>query len=346
MNRLDRALGILLLLRQGKTISATELADRFEVSVRTIYRDMEALSELGTPIYAELGRSGGFRLVEGYFLPPVMFTRGEATSLLLGLTLLRRLRVTPYPGEIESAEHKLLAALPDPLRALLARSAQLIGFEELPPDTFHWGPPDAPVPAGLVSVAAQNHESQVVNTFLRALLAGEATQLRYRSPYQGETKNYLVTPGGLLWDRNWWYLVGQRVDQPGTNRLWRADRVLAIEARLHPGPPASPVDVTQLLGRNWLRKAMTEWIEQAPVTVRISAQQAVRLQADWYYRHAHYQPLADGQVLMCFGEDRVEVVLELVRWLGPGAELIEPQAWRAQLRAELLVMAAALADLQ
>lgn len=74
MNRLDRALGILLWLRCRKTVSAAELAKQFEVFQRTIYRDIETLSELGIPVYAEMGRAGGFRLLDGYFLPPVMFS--------------------------------------------------------------------------------------------------------------------------------------------------------------------------------------------------------------------------------------------------------------------------------
>ena len=69
MNRLDRGLGILLVLRDGKAISATELSRRFEVSTRTIYRDIETLSSLGVPVYAEMGRAGGFRLVEERTFP-------------------------------------------------------------------------------------------------------------------------------------------------------------------------------------------------------------------------------------------------------------------------------------
>src|SRR3954469_10782685 len=103
VNRLDRALGILLLLRSGAGISARELARRFEVSTRTIYRDIEALSALGVPVYAERGRGGGIRLLEGYFLPPVSFTQREALSLLLGVTLLGSLRGRPFAAEMETA---------------------------------------------------------------------------------------------------------------------------------------------------------------------------------------------------------------------------------------------------
>jgi predicted DNA-binding transcriptional regulator YafY len=340
MNRLDRCLGILLLLRQGQTKSAAELAARFEVSVRTIYRDVEALCELGAPIYAEMGRMGGFRLLEGYFLPPVMFTRGEATSLLLGLTLLRQLRVLPFPNEVETAEHKLLAALPDPLRSLLARAGQIIGFEDLPLDIFHWGP-SAKTDDTLAVAGDEANESQFVNTFLRALFEGQGLRLRYRSPYQSQTKEQDVTPCGLLWDRDWWYLAGHRVGQPAELRLWRADRVLALELRPGAGAPALSFDIRRLLGRQWLDEAMHQWVCEAPVKLRLTAHQAARLKQDWYYAHAQFEDLPGGEVLMRFGEDNPAFVFDLLRWLGPGAELLEPAAWRAELCAELCAMLAA-----
>jgi predicted DNA-binding transcriptional regulator YafY len=334
MNRLDRALGILLLLRQGETVSAAELAQRFEVSVRTIYRDIEALSELGVPVYAEMGRSGGFRLMEGYFLPPVMLKTGEAASLLLGLTLLRRLRVTPFPEELATAEHKLLAVLPDHLRNVLAQAAHLIGFEDLPLDIFHWAASDAAVPtAGTAEMKAK--ESLAVNTFLRALLEGKHVHMRYRSPYRSEERAYRVAPAGLVWDRDWWYLVGKIVESKEEVRLWRADRVLSIAAQPAYNRQRAEFDVNQLLGRTWLQAAMAEWTKNSPVKLRITAQQAAWLKLDWYYRHARYEELGNGRVLMTFGEDKAEFVLDLVRWLGPGAELVEPQAWRSLLRAEL-----------
>jgi len=85
---------------------------------------------------------------------------------------------------------------------------------------------------------------------------------------------------------------------------------------------------------------MDDWRAQGAVTIRLTQGQATRLQADWYYRHAQYEALPDGHVLMTFGEYNQEIVRELLRWLGPGAELIEPRAWRETLKAELAAMLA------
>jgi predicted DNA-binding transcriptional regulator YafY len=342
MNRLDRALGILLVLRGGKTFSAPELSRRFEVSIRTIYRDIETLCAVGVPIYAEMGRAGGFRLVEGYFLPPVMFSVGEAVSLLLGLALLRSLHARPFAAEIETADQKLLAAVPDQLRAVLAKTQQIIGFESMPADIFH---PERSDPHRSTGASdAESREGLVISVFLQAVFDRNTVTLDYRSPYGARTEPLIVTPCGLLWDRDRWYLAGKQAERADDVRLWRADRVRAIE----PYTPATGVDPTfdvgALLGHTWLRSAMARWRRASPVVIRLSEQQAERLKQDWYYRHAGFEDLPGDQVLMTFGEDDREVVLSLLRWLGPGAELVAPEAWRALARAELAEMLAVYAD--
>ena len=97
-------------------------------------------------------------------------------------------------------------------------------------------------------------------------------------------------------------------------------------------------DVRELLDRRWLARAMDAWAAQAAVRVRLTAEQAARLRADWYYRHARYEQQPDGGVVITFGQDRAEIVLELLRWLGRGAELLEPRAWCDLLRDELREM--------
>lgn len=341
MHKFDRALAILLLLRGGRTLSAAELAARFAVSTRTIYRDIEALSAVGVPVFAEMGRAGGFRLLAGYFLPPVMFTTGEAVSLLLGMTLLRSLRATPFAADLETAERKLLAAVPDRLRATLMEAQRIIGFERPPDDLFHPEPADVQPPD---AVPSASDEGETVTRFLQAVLDRRTVLLDYRSPYGGKEGRAIVAPLGLFWDRDRWYLAGRRIGGGDAVRLWRADRVRAIVPQTLPTDAPPAFDVRDLLDRAWLRRAMDEWRAGGAVTIRLTQRQADRLQADWYYRHARYEPLPDGRVLMTFGEYNRAIVLELLRWLGPGAELIEPRAWRATLAAELAEMLAPYAD--
>src|SRR5574339_67106 len=86
MNRIDRLFAILLTIQHKRRVRAQDLADQFEVSKRTIYRDLSALNQMGIPLAALPGE--GFELVEGYYIPPLMFTENEAMALLLGSRLL------------------------------------------------------------------------------------------------------------------------------------------------------------------------------------------------------------------------------------------------------------------
>ena len=81
MNRIDRLFGILTLLQSKKYVPAEKIAERFGISVRTVYRDIKALGEQGIPVSFEQHR--GYFIVQGYFLPPVSFSTEEANALLL-----------------------------------------------------------------------------------------------------------------------------------------------------------------------------------------------------------------------------------------------------------------------
>ncbi|CAA9577023.1 MAG: hypothetical protein AVDCRST_MAG33-3168 [uncultured Thermomicrobiales bacterium] len=117
MNRTDRLTGILLALRNGQRTSA-QLAERFEVSRRTILRDLAALAEIGVPVIAVPGTGGGFALPEGYWLPPLRLSAAEATAVLLGLAALGPPAGSPFGEPRRTAEEKIRAIVhPDTLRA-------------------------------------------------------------------------------------------------------------------------------------------------------------------------------------------------------------------------------------
>ncbi|HEV8193324.1 MAG TPA: WYL domain-containing protein [Ktedonobacterales bacterium] len=333
MKELDRILGILLILQSRRAVAAKQLAERFSVSTRTIYRDLQTMSLLGIPIYTERGRKGGIRLLEGYFLPPLMFSQGEAIALLLGLLLLRNLRAVPFGDETETASHKLLTAVPEHLRVTLARLERVLGVERYRGDMFSAEPYDPS------HVPDLEQEGAVVTRFLQALLDRNEVHIHYRSPYRASDSATEVRPLGAFWDRERWYLVGDRAQSPGEHRLWRADRVLAMAAtRKTEEESSEPFDIGELLGHSWLKTAMDTWRQRVPVRLRITAAQAKRLQQDWYYRLAQYDVESDGSIMMSFGEDDPELVLALMRWLGPGAELLSPEQWKPILRTQLETM--------
>lgn len=113
MRRTDRLFAIAELLRARRTgITAEQLAERFEVSVRTIYRDLDSLRAASLPVIGERGRGGGLALDKSYSLPPVNFTAREAAILVTTGRWLERTRQMPFVETLRSAIDKVQGALP------------------------------------------------------------------------------------------------------------------------------------------------------------------------------------------------------------------------------------------
>jgi len=109
MNRIDRLTAILIQLQTKRVVKAQEIADRFEISLRTVYRDVHALMEAGVPIGSEAGK--GYFIVDGYHLPPVMFTQDEASSMLLAGKLVEKMGDKSVRQAFDSALQKVKAVL-------------------------------------------------------------------------------------------------------------------------------------------------------------------------------------------------------------------------------------------
>src|SRR5947207_5470736 len=183
----SRLLKLLLLLQTRGRMSASELTHEFEVSVRTIHRDIDQLSAAGVPVYADRGRSGGFKLMDGYRTKLTGLTQQEAEALLLaGL---------PGPAAqlglsdlLSAARLKLLAALP----ANMQRDAERIASRfHLDPVAWFRG---ADPPLALQTVA-------------RAVWSERILKIRYRN--NGEIYPRKLGPLGLVLKGGVWYLVAQ-----------------------------------------------------------------------------------------------------------------------------------------
>lgn len=133
MKRSSRLFALAETLRARKTgVTAEELADRFGVSVRTIYRDLEALGDAGLPLLAERGRGGGYALERGYSLPPVNFTPREAAVLVALGRWASELRVLPFVDTLRGALDKVRGALSASAQRELVQRADAMRFIGVP----------------------------------------------------------------------------------------------------------------------------------------------------------------------------------------------------------------------
>ncbi|MCB0489695.1 MAG: YafY family protein [Cyclobacteriaceae bacterium] len=109
MNRVDRLMGILTVLQSHRFVTAEKIADKFDISVRTVYRDIKALGEIGIPVSFEVNK--GYFIVQGYFLPPVSFTPEEANALVLVSSLADRFADRSIAKHSSNALQKIRSVL-------------------------------------------------------------------------------------------------------------------------------------------------------------------------------------------------------------------------------------------
>ena len=136
MQRTQRLFAIAEYLRSRRTgVTAAELAERFEVTIRTIFRDLDALREAALPVNAERGRGGGFALDRTYSLPPVNFTAREAALLITACRWLAEMRVLPFTETLGSALDKVRAALSTSSQRQLIEHMKTLKFIGVPART-------------------------------------------------------------------------------------------------------------------------------------------------------------------------------------------------------------------
>src|SRR6187431_3359578 len=131
MNRIDRLTAILIHLQTKRIVKAEEISDRFEISLRTVYRDVKALMEAGVPIGSELGK--GYFIVDGFHLPPVMFTQDEASAMLMAAKLVEKMTDKSVQKTFDAALMKIKAVLHDREKDHLENLQSYIKVYNTPP---------------------------------------------------------------------------------------------------------------------------------------------------------------------------------------------------------------------
>jgi predicted DNA-binding transcriptional regulator YafY len=309
--RASRLVALLLLLQTRGRATASELAEALEVSVRTIYRDLEALSAAGVPVYAEPGRNGGCQLIDGYRTRLTGLTAKEAEALFMS--------GVPGPvGELGlgtvlgAAQLKLLAALPKDLadRASVTRQR------------FHL---DAP------SWFKTGRNEPHLATIAAAVWEDRCIVMRYRHPGSAEPVVRNVEPFGLVLKAGVWYLVARR---DGEMRTYRVSRVDAVEASAETFE--RPVEFD--LARYW-SDAVAEFESSAPeleVTVIASESGFASLQrvARGHGRQVREHTKAGAGRLRCVvAFESFDDAYGDLLWLGAEVEVVEPQELRTRIAA-------------
>ncbi|SDS14803.1 Predicted DNA-binding transcriptional regulator YafY, contains an HTH and WYL domains [Paenibacillaceae bacterium GAS479] len=220
MNKTDRLLAIVLELQGRQVVRAEDLAALFETSVRTIYRDIQALSEAGVPIIGTTGT--GYSLMEGYFLPPISFTIEETVTLLVGTDFIEQRFDDEYRVKVNAARRKIEATLSESVRNETSRIRKALRL--LAP----------------IKRAAPSFERENLDKIRRAILDGRKIRFHYLKRITDSTGNNhsdrTVAPYGLVLVEGSWMLVAHCDLRQDIRhfRLARMTRLVNLEDRFKP----------------------------------------------------------------------------------------------------------------
>lgn len=184
-----RILAVLELLQANGRMSGSELAERLAIERRTVRRYIVALEALGVPIMTERGRFGGYSLIPGYKLPPMVFDENEALALILGLKVARKDGLVGQVPAIASAQAKLERVMPIGLREKVKTLSEAISMYRPATDD------------------GEQDVAHLLYVFSEAVSAQKQIQIQY-SAFDGQNSDRTIAPYGLAYYLGRWYVIG------------------------------------------------------------------------------------------------------------------------------------------
>ncbi|HEY8961329.1 MAG TPA: YafY family protein [Luteolibacter sp.] len=303
MNRIDRLTGMILLLQGQRVITAEQIAAHFEISVRTVYRDLAALGEAGVPIVAEAGV--GYSLMRGYHMPPVMFTEDEAAALFMSGEVTEQIADGSLKQSLRSALLKVRSVLPQEKRDYLHRLRDSVSVSFRRPGGEEKGESLMPIQDAIVR---------------RNCLA-----IHYDTASKGTVTRRVVEPLGLVFYSRRWHLIAwcrMRRDF----RDFRLDRLASwavLDEQYHGHAHFSV--------KEFLRECI-ENHELTPATVLVEREACERFRAELSGTPVSEETQPDGRV-------KVELLSFSIPWLaqwllafGLKVEALEPLELREAMR--------------
>ncbi len=305
--RADRLLSILMLLQARGRMTAQLLAQELEVSVRTIYRDIDALSAAGVPVYAERGPGGGCALLDQYRTTLTGLTQDEVRALFM-ISIPAPLAELGVGQELRAALLKLAAALPASRRSDQEHVRQRIHL-----DSVAWFETSEPVP--------------YLHAIQQAVWQDLKLHLAYQLPFKARAE-WLVDPYGLVAKANTWYLVCARDGHIAAHLVSRV-----LDARLSDEPFQRPVDFDlPAFWKAWCSR-VADNRPRYPVTVRVAPELLPFLpqQFDPSAQEALAQagpPDGEGWVTLTLPFETLEAARQRLLSCGRAVEVVAPQALR------------------
>lgn len=296
MNRIDRITAILIQLQSKRIVKAQEIAERFSISLRTVYRDVKTLEEAGIPLSGEAGV--GYSIMEGYRLPPVMFSKEEAIAFLTAEKMVEKLTDPSSRKYYQEAMFKIKSVLRYADKDMLEDMSSYIEVVENP------------------YLPAKQNSPIHLQTILKSIADKEILDIGYFANHSQQYNNRDVEPVGIFYQGNYWYMIAYcrlRKDY----RNFRTDRISYINQtgryfqKQHPSL------------QSFLEK-MSEEKEMFNIVIRVDMQALKYFGDQKYYNGFVSQRETGGKMEMTFVTASLMGFAKFYLLFGEYAEIISP----------------------
>lgn len=305
MNRLDRVTAILIQLQSKRIVKAQDIADRFNISLRTVYRDIRTLEEAGIPLVGETGV--GYSIMDGYRLPPVMFTMEEATAFLTAEKLVEKLTDVSTDESFKSAMYKVRAVL---------RSAEKDHLEVM---DNHIEVLDNPY------ITKEKNGSSSLQAILKSISNKQVLTITYFANHSQETTSRNVEPVGIFYLGSNWYLIAF-CQLRNDYRNFRADRITQIVSTPLPFKKEHPPL------KQYLKQITKEKKELHKVLMIVDKDIVKHFGDQKYYNGYVSERLVKDKLEMTFLTCSLEGFARWYMMFGDRAEITEPQSLKATIK--------------
>ncbi|MEC3881056.1 helix-turn-helix transcriptional regulator [Parapedobacter sp. 10938] len=318
--RFDRIVSIYIQLQSKRVVKAQELADRFGVSLRTIYRDIRSLEQAGVPIFGEAG--AGYSIVEGYRLPPVLFTQEEAMSFVGAQKLMGKFMDRRLQEHYDTALYKIKAVLRMTEKDSLSALESKIVVAKPGYDVFN------------------NNVPHALSHLIESIAQRRQVFLSYKGVNDEQPKQRTIEPVGLFHEMNFWYVYAYchtRHDY----RQFRADRIVQLQLLDTPFEREHPP-----LGE-FMDKREQAHSDLPQVTARIRVENRHAAHMKWDRRFWGFVSEHDGGTHTDMVFETLDFHEGFPRWLlmyGDGVQVLEPDSLRDRVKELIEVVASNFRD--
>ncbi|PWG81744.1 helix-turn-helix transcriptional regulator [Pararcticibacter amylolyticus] len=304
MNRIDRISAILIQLQSRRVVKAIDIAERFNISLRTVYRDVKALEEAGIPIIGEAGV--GYSIMDGYRLPPVMFNREEATALLMAEKLVEKLTDASNGSNYKSAMYKIRAVLKSSEKDFLEQIERHIE---------------------VVQTRQQRQQQQpdlnLLQPILKSISEKKRLSINYFAHYKQESTRRSIEAVGVFYLDNYWHLIAfchLRKDY----RDFRLDRIQNLGVTEDKYTQEHPT-LKEYMEREYESRNLQS------IVIRVNQKAALMLNEQKYYNGFVSEVKKDNYVEMSFLTMYTEGFARWYMMFADCAVIVEPDSLKERI---------------